>query len=484
MNLIINLLVFVGALGLATQAFIGLTFFISSIWEQEKRATYFAALQFLGMLALLLVFLFLAWTCFFETSTGLVMLIAGYIVIGVAAFFTVRRTGANPKKLQGTDGLISGDVKRFDEREMVFARVRSLRPGSEQYEKFYEKYPHHKAGDDEKRKLGGLLGTLGRIDKPNAGPNVAATQASGLLPMYLSKPEIVKPKLPPHLAGKRIDLSPEEATERVKGYVLNLGADLVGIAEIKDSWVYSHRGEIWHENYEDWGKEIELEHKYAVIFAQEMAFEMIGAAPHTPVVMESMKNYAKGAYISVQTAAFISNMGYSATANHLRYYEAILPPLAVDAGLGEVGRLGYLITKEFGPRIRLGAVTTDLPLIPDKPVDIGVQDFCRFCKKCATCCPSQSIPLDDGPKEFNGSLRWKLNADTCYEYWYKVGTDCDICMKVCPWSHARTFPHRAIIPLITRNSLSRRIFFIMDNIFYGKKPKPRVPPKWARYNSD
>ena len=59
------------------------------------------------------------------------------------------------------------------------------------------------------------------------------------------------------------------------------------------------------------------------------------------------------------------------TANHLRHYTAILPPLAVDAGLGEVGRLGYLMTKEFGPRIRLSAVTTNLTLVPDKPVDNG-----------------------------------------------------------------------------------------------------------------
>jgi len=28
--------------------------------------------------------------------------------------------------------------------------------------------------------------------------------------------------------------------------------------------------------------------------------------------------------------------------------------------------------------VRLGAVTTNLPLVPDKPVDIGVKDFCRF----------------------------------------------------------------------------------------------------------
>ena len=49
-------------------------------------------------------------------------------------------------------------------------------------------------------------------------------------------------------------------------------------------------------------------------------------------------------------------------------------PAAVDAGLGEMGRFGYLITKELGPRVRIFAVTTGLPLVADNPVDIGVED--------------------------------------------------------------------------------------------------------------
>jgi reductive dehalogenase len=262
--------------------------------------------------------------------------------------------------------------------------------------------------------------------------------------------------------------------------VLNLGANLVGVAQINPLWVYSHRGEIFHGNWEDWGKEIRLDHKYAVVFAEEMALELVGTAPHTPTTVESMKDYGKGAYISTQLAAFIANLGYSATADHLRHYEVILPPLAADAGLGEVGRLGYLITKEFGPRVRLSAVTTDLPLVPDKPVDIGAEDFCEFCKKCSACCPSQSIPMHD-MKVFNGTLRWKLNDETCFDYWGKVGTDCNVCMRVCPWSHARTWPHRLIVWIISRNRFARRIFSVMDDIFYGRKPKPKTGPRWARY---
>lgn len=47
----------------------------------------------------------------------------------------------------------------------------------------------------------------------------------------------------------------------------------------------------------------------------------------------------------------------------------------MDAGLGELSRVGYLITKAFGPRVRLAAVTTNMPLVPDKPVDLGAEDL-------------------------------------------------------------------------------------------------------------
>ena len=482
----INILIIIGAIGLIIQAFIGLSFLLSCISEKESRASMFALIQFIGMLALLAGYLILALTGFFETKIGMTVLIAGYLLAGLATFLLFRRSKPNPRALAGTKGMIIGDVKRFDERETVFARTGSLRPGSEQYEAFYTEHPEYKAFDDARRAKGGPMGHVGAIDRPNGDVNVAMLMASSNLPFYLSDPDKVKPEphfsLKKELAEEKMTISPEEASERIKGYAKMLGAKLVGITELNPLWIYSHRGRIFSDNWEDWGKEIPVEHQYAVVFAEEMSFDMIGPAPHTPTSIESMQNYAKGAYIAVQVASFIANLGYSATANHFRYYEGLMVPMAVDAGLGELSRMGYLLTKDFGPRIRLSAVTTDIPLIPDKPVDIGAEDFCGFCKKCAVCCPSQSIPMEN-QEEINGTLRWKLNEQTCYEYWGKIGTDCNVCMRVCPWSHARTFPHKLIVAMITRNALSRRLFSIMDNIFYGKKPRSKDGPKWVRYKA-
>jgi reductive dehalogenase len=335
-------------------------------------------------------------------------------------------------------------------------------------------------GDGKRREMGIPMGFPGAIDQPHQGPNVAALFASFSIPHHLGSPLALQPQASPFFGGQRMQLSPEEATERVKGLALHLGADLVGIAEVNPLWVYSARGHIKDENWERWGSEIEVSHPYAITFAVEMTRDMVWAAPHTAAVVESGLVYADVAFVAAELAAFVANLGYSATANHFQHYDVLLVPTAVDAGLGELGRLGLLMTKQFGPRVRLGCVTTDLPLIPDSPVDIGVEDFCRVCKKCAHCCPSGSISFD-APKEINGALRWKLNAETCFEYWAKNGTDCCLCMRVCPWSHPGTLPHRVISELSTRNRIARRIFSSMDDLFYGRKPKPASPPRWARY---
>jgi hypothetical protein len=471
---VVTVLISVAALALIALALMGASFLVSSIREKEVRATRFAALQFAAILILLLVFFSLLRADFFGTTVGILLLVSGIAAGATAGFLLLRRSGANPSALEGTRSLIVGEVKRWDEREIVFARNRYLEPGTDRYREFYRAHPEWEEVDATRREKGGPLGTMGSIDSPHQGPNRAAMMASGLLTMRLASPDQVK--LQPR--GPRLDLGPEEATERVKGYARHVGADLVGITELDPRWTYSHRGMALAG--EEWGEEIEVGHRYAIVFAEEMSREMIGPAPHTSSVVESMHRYANGAVIANQVASYLANLGYAATAHHLSRYDCLLVPLAVDAGMGEMGRLGYLMTREFGPRQRLSAVTTELPLLPDEPVDIGVQDFCRICKKCAVCCPSQSIPHGE-PEEVNGSLRWKLDERTCFDYWGKVGTDCNVCMRVCPWSHARTFPHRIIVWMVARNRTARRLFSTMDDIFYGKRPKPKDPPAWASF---
>jgi len=206
--------------------------------------------------------------------------------------------------------------------------------------------------DSERRKAGDLLGILGAIDRPGETSNVSAMSAAFSIPPQFGKPESHSPAVH-ETRDNRPPMSPQEATLRVKGFARHLGAGLVGVAKMNPLWVYSHRGEIFYENWEQWGEEIAVDHPFAIVFAVEMDREMVCTAPHTPNVAESAISYSKGAWISTQLAAYIANLGFAAKANHSRHYDLMLVPAAVDAGLGELGRFGYLITKELGPRVRL-----------------------------------------------------------------------------------------------------------------------------------
>jgi len=472
------ILIFLMGLVLIVMTGITFSFLVASFREKEDRATVFGGIQFVFCFGSLVLFAISYTNGLLESPTGRTLLIVLLVLAATGAWLLFRRNGENEKALEGSAGLIVDEVKRFDERETVFARD-NLQSGTDAYKEMYQKHPGWEERDARRRIKGGPVGEMGAIDKPHGNANFSAAIASMLMPEYLTAPHIIRPM---DFRGDTLQMNPEEASLRVKGFARKLGADLVGVTRISPLWTYSHRGMDGSQQGEEWGQALEVSHEYVIVLATEMAFDLVQTSPHTSGTIETARNYAEGAGISIRLAQFIANLGYSATAEHLRYYQSLLVPMAVDAGLGEMGRHGYLITKELGPRLRLAGVTTDLPLIPDKPVDIGVEDFCSRCEKCADCCPSGSIP--SGPTEaVNGTLRWKLNPETCHDYWAKVGTDCNICMRVCPYSHDRSFPHKVITEAVTRNKNARRLFLYMDDLFYGRKPKAKSAPGWASYGS-
>jgi len=68
--------------------------------------------------------------------------------------------------------------------------------------------------------------------------------------------------------------------------------------------------------------------------------------------------------------------------------ELSLRELGYLAGLGVIGKNRLLITKEFGPRVRLGAILTSAELDPGEPLN---QDLCGDCELCIKSCPSGAL---------------------------------------------------------------------------------------------
>jgi reductive dehalogenase len=273
-----------------------------------------------------------------------------------------------------------------------------------------------------------------------------------------------------------MEISPERASEKIKDFTRFLGADLVGIGPLRQEWVYSHsaRSHGENDNYVPRGTPNDLkDHKFAIAIAVRQDYDLIQCAPDFPVLLATAKGYALSAWISVQLAEYIRMLGYSARASHFHNYRVLTVPVAVDCGLGELSRAGFLLTKEFGLALRLAIVTTNLPMQIDQPIDIGVQSFCETCKICAQDCPIGAIPT--GEKILNNGIwKWKLDEQKCYRYWQAVGTDCAICMTSCPWTKKQNWLHRSISWLATYKGPHQWWLTRADRLFYGKhKTAPR-----------
>ena len=234
----------------------------------------------------------------------------------------------------------------------------------------------------------------------------------------------------------------------------------------------------------EYGAPVELDHAFAIAFTVEMADEMVGTAPYAPEAMEAARQYAEAAVAAVQLASFIRSLGYEARAHIDGNYRVIAPLVARDAGLGEIGRMGLLMSPELGPRLRLGVVTTNLPLtVDEREPDEAVLAFCRICKKCSGNCPSRAISFEDRQDE-NGAWRWKIDHIRCFSYWNVIGTDCGRCMAVCPLAHAEGMAADFVRVAVHLSPFARRTTLWLDNFFYGRKPKERRGPGWLRVDVD
>jgi len=430
-----------------TGTFVGLflaLFCITSLFERKLRAALLG-----GFFLLVLASFWFGGFLFFLPGDHLV---AGAVIMiavpGVLFFMPVGKI-----KVQK----ISTITERVDERDTIFAREK-YRAGTEKYKAYYEIRPEKKEIDDKIRSLPELLGPGGKYYDP-----LRSKYVDSLFKLEESLVDYVDGPVNPD--KKLVD--PEQMSGILKKLTHHLGADEVGITQLNRCYVYSHVG----RGPERWGTEIENKHPYAIAFTVEMDYTHVEQAPGLGITEESALQYLNVQRISIVLAEYIRQLGYGARA-HVSgsNYQIILPPVAYDAGLGEVGRLGYLISPRFGARIRLGAVTTEMPLVPDKPIQFGVQDFCEKCQKCAVNCPPVAIPYG-GRSMVRGVEKWQLDIERCFIYWRTMGTACGLCMKVCPFSHPDTLVHNILRPGIRRSSFARGVSVWGDDLFYGKKLK-------------
>lgn len=166
---------------------------------------------------------------------------------------------------------------------------------------------------------------------------------------------------------------------------------------------------------------------------------MIAYTPSPLGCAETRVTYSRMGLFVSGMAEFLRGIGYQAipSINDL----GLNIPMGIDAGFGEQGRNGKLISPEFGPSLRLCKVITDLPLARDNPIRFGVTEFCEVCMKCADDCPVGAIPKGgrswrrDSISCSPGQYTWHLDNELCRRYWAMGnGTNCTACIRSCPFT--------------------------------------------------
>lgn len=107
--------------------------------------------------------------------------------------------------------------------------------------------------------------------------------------------------------------------------------------------------------------------------------------------------------------------------------------VAERAGIGFSGKNTSIITPEFGSFVYLGEMITNIPFIPDEPV----QDSCGDCRKCLDACPTGALVGDGGQLNANRCIAFLTQTKDYLEDEFRVKLGnrlygCDTCQQVCP----------------------------------------------------
>jgi NAD-dependent dihydropyrimidine dehydrogenase PreA subunit len=206
-----------------------------------------------------------------------------------------------------------------------------------------------------------------------------------------------------------------------------LGADMVGIGPLSQSAVYTHNMK---------GREIEAPFKYAIVLLCRKHDPTISASNGWEEIVDpaSFQAYQRLAMQTETMANYLRRLGFEAEASNMNRYRTLMPQIVLDAGLGEVSRMGIILNPFLGCNFKSACVLTNMELEIDGYIDFGLQEYCNECSLCAEQCPARAITRGKQIL-YNGYYTWKLNSKACsdFDVLNKEGCVCGRCTKVCPW---------------------------------------------------
>ena len=176
-------------------------------------------------------------------------------------------------------------------------------------------------------------------------------------------------------------------TEIVKQNALDWGADICGIADLKTV------ADALEDGFDARFSGLTRAVSYGVYLPKRVVDEVLEHPTHTYLAYYDIAN-ALINQIGLRLNNYLMKQGYEAypipASQRLGAKDRSIfshRMAAQLAGLGWIGKSCALVTKEVGPRLRLGTVLTDAPLLADSPME----DQCGSCRLCTEACPAHAI---------------------------------------------------------------------------------------------
>jgi ferredoxin len=161
----------------------------------------------------------------------------------------------------------------------------------------------------------------------------------------------------------------------------------------------------------------------------EQPYDDTQTAPSGPAEAAALSTYRREGEAGAALADFIRSLGYRAQIHSPNDASCAAIPMHVQAGLGQLGANGQLLSPYFGSRGRIMMISTDAVVTYDEPKDFGIHAFCQKCQVCVNRCPGRALQKEK--VWWRGAEKNKLIAKRCRPVMGHYAA-CGICQKVCP----------------------------------------------------
>ena len=258
--------------------------------------------------------------------------------------------------------------------------------------------------------------------------------------------------------------SPQEWTDWVQDRARRIGMSTVGFAPYDERYTFAEHAE-------------DAAGPNVIVCVLEQRWSSNETLPGPVGEQTALSTNAEIIEMTSQLAEAIAAAGFPARA-HSTEGIAVVHHYGVEAGLGQMGVNGQLLTPEAGSRCRLAMVTTQMPLVLGAPRDFGIPRICDECQACVRRCPAGAIPVKR--TWYRGIEKSKLNLARCFPVVSQVH-GCSVCMKVCPiqrYGLAEVIQHRAStgeILGVGSDELEGYVWPI-DGRRYGPGQRPKLEP--------